>query len=784
MTQLRSDSHGSARLRRHAHSSRHTASNETGDTLLEILIAVVIIGIASVALIGTLVTSITSSAEHRSLTTLDTLLRSFAEAAQYQIQEQSTPNPLFAACVSNYTIVSAPNPANASGEYVGTGSAAIPQVAGTPVTIFATDLPEGSPLTVRVGGTGTLTTGTAAAVTSPNPADVPATTGNVTITFMEPEIASASSGTSEPIYVFDGGSTPVQAATSLDVSDWVGAPSPISDTVAGQTVQVPVSGFAPNANLQLTIDGQNFAPTSGGTTDSTGSSLVSFVVPPAAKVPPLPGGYQISVSDGTNLQNSAARLYVGYPAPQTTSDSTSLSKYSLAISSIQYWDPGKTGGAGFDSTCTNSGIQLVTIVATAVNGVSDSLNFVVVNPSFTSPTNVVTNSTPTTLGKSVTFTATVTAPSGGSTPTGAVTWSVSGTGGATVCSASTTTLNAAGQATCSITPSKVGTYVVSDTYNGSTSYNSVMSGADTVTVGMYAPTNMVSNSTPTTLGSSVVFTATVAGPMGGVTPTGTVVWTVAGGIATTCGTSTTTLNAAGQATCTITVSKVGSYVVSDAYSGDGNYSALTSATDTVNVVKVAPTNMVSNSTPTTLGSSVVFTATVAGPMGGVTPTGTVVWTVAGGIATTCGTSTTTLNAAGQATCTITVSKVGSYVVSDAYSGDGNYSALTSAPDTVNVVKVAPTVSYPTPTASPTLAFKATFSGPAGAVAPTGTVTWTITVTSGVTPTCAASTLSAANEVATCTITGASASVTYAVTYSYGGDTNYTTATGGPQMQKG
>ena len=41
--------------------------DERGDTLLEVLMAVVIIGLASVALLATLVTSITSSGEHRSL---------------------------------------------------------------------------------------------------------------------------------------------------------------------------------------------------------------------------------------------------------------------------------------------------------------------------------------------------------------------------------------------------------------------------------------------------------------------------------------------------------------------------------------------------------------------------------------------------------------------------------------------------------------------------------------------------------------------------------------------
>ena len=102
----------------------------------------------------------------------------------------------------------------------------------------------------------------------------------------------------------------------------------------------------------------------------------------------------------------------------------------------------------------------------------------------TTPTNVVTNSATTgspQLGTSVTFTATVAGASGAKTPTGRITWSVSGSGGATACKTSKTTLTA-GTATCAITVSKAGSYVVSDSYGGDTTYAAVKSAADTVAV--------------------------------------------------------------------------------------------------------------------------------------------------------------------------------------------------------------------------------------------------------------------------------------------------------------
>jgi type II secretory pathway pseudopilin PulG len=77
------------------------APSEQGETLIEILFAVVIISITVVALLGALMTSITGSAEHRSIAAIDSILKSYAETAKYQIELQpvtSTSAPLFVDC--------------------------------------------------------------------------------------------------------------------------------------------------------------------------------------------------------------------------------------------------------------------------------------------------------------------------------------------------------------------------------------------------------------------------------------------------------------------------------------------------------------------------------------------------------------------------------------------------------------------------------------------------------------------------------------------------------------
>src|SRR5579862_6029681 len=70
---------------------------EAGDTLVEVLIAIAIIGLTVTALLGGFTTSISASTEHRNLATLDTVLKSYVESATYQLQQQQNflfvPNP-------------------------------------------------------------------------------------------------------------------------------------------------------------------------------------------------------------------------------------------------------------------------------------------------------------------------------------------------------------------------------------------------------------------------------------------------------------------------------------------------------------------------------------------------------------------------------------------------------------------------------------------------------------------------------------------------------------------
>jgi hypothetical protein len=68
------------------------AADEAGDTLIEILLALVILSLTIVAIITAFATTISASSDHRTLATGDAVLKSFIETATNEIQYQSSPD--------------------------------------------------------------------------------------------------------------------------------------------------------------------------------------------------------------------------------------------------------------------------------------------------------------------------------------------------------------------------------------------------------------------------------------------------------------------------------------------------------------------------------------------------------------------------------------------------------------------------------------------------------------------------------------------------------------------
>jgi hypothetical protein len=221
-----------------------------------------------------------------------------------------------------------------------------------------------------------------------------------------------------------------------------------------------------------------------GTTTLTGMSGNFTVVPAAASAlafnPAAPGQAVVA----TAIPNVAVQVVDPFGNIVTSANGT---VNMTASSSSLTGTTGVTlssGVASFSNLILKmAGTYTLTATPSSISGVTHAVtsgSFVVAK---VAATNIVTNTTPT-LGSNATFTATVSGPSGGTTPTGTVTWSVSGTAGSTTC-ASTTVLTS-GTATCTIAVNNAGTYAVADSYvpGADPNYLAATSATDTASVAL------------------------------------------------------------------------------------------------------------------------------------------------------------------------------------------------------------------------------------------------------------------------------------------------------------
>jgi type II secretory pathway pseudopilin PulG len=190
--------------------------DDRGDTLIELLLAVVIIALAAVPLIGALLESIAASAEHRGIATTGTLLESFAETAVSEIETSPLPGTAYTASATpSYRLLS--NPSKTSGP------------AGTTVSVFITGF--SSALTVTVGGKHP----------KPPPAVTPYGTGDARITFEIPTLPAVT--TPYPITV--------TASTGASVSSLSGTGFQVTTTSSPTPGKTPVK--TPYAAYEISV---------------------------------------------------------------------------------------------------------------------------------------------------------------------------------------------------------------------------------------------------------------------------------------------------------------------------------------------------------------------------------------------------------------------------------------------------------------------------------------------------------------------------------------------------
>ncbi len=513
-----------------------------------------------------------------------------------------------------------------------------------------------------------------------------------------------------------------------------------SATASGQAVGggyfaggVTAGAFVPTADLQsvgnsiLALNTAATDPDAFGTFTSVGHNLIANA-----------GSATGFAAAGDVTGVTAAQLNLG-PAQNNggTTSTVALLPGSIALD------------AGDDTLLgTQTTDQRGPGFARVVNAASDIGAFEAQNPIATT-TALTTSGSPSIFGFTLSFTATVTPATLGTSPfQGTVTFF----NGAAQIGSPVTLVNGVASLTATLPP---GPNAVTATYSGFSQgsapvYTASASSAVTQQVNVPTVTAVTGSGNPSLFGQSVTFTATVLSTAG--TPTGTVTFTIDG---TAVAPVTLVRGLASVATGRLSA---GPHTVTAGYNGSGDFaaSAITVVSQQVNATTT--TAVTTSGSPSTFGQPVTFTATVSSDAG--TPTGAVTFTI-DGVAVAPATLT-----GGVASVTTVGLSAGPHTVTAAYSGAGDFlpSAGAAVRQQVNAGSTATVLASslnPSSFGQP-VTFTATVSSAAGT--PTGTVTFTIDGTPG-----APVTLS--GGVATFTTAGLSAG-SHTVTAAYSGSGNF------------
>jgi len=387
-----------------------------------------------------------------------------------------------------------------------------------------------------------------------------------------------------------------------------------SGGTSGTTQQVQLSGAATQASSSTAITSVSPSPGFVGQ-----PVTVSFTVTAQAGVSVTPSGtVTVKANTGENCTGSA---------PSGSCALTFPSAVTRTITASYAGDSNFTGSV-------SAGVSEIIRKNATTTTVASSLN-------------------PSTIGQSVTFTATISS-SGGAIPDGE---NVTFKDGATVLGTRTT---ASGQASFTSSSLAAGSHTISATYGGDAKF-AASSGTVKQVVNKFATTTTVGSSVnPSHVGDSVTFTATVSSTVGAI-PNGETVTFKMG--TTVLGTGATS---AGNASLTTSSLPAGSFNITATYAGDANFASSSgSVKQTVNKFATT-TSLTSAPNPSNSGQTVTFSAAVAST-GGAIPDGENVTfrfgTTTLGVASTSG---------GSASLMYSALPVGSDGITATYAGDAKF----------------------------------------------------------------------------------------------------------------
>ncbi len=470
------------------------------------------------------------------------------------------------------------------------------------------------------------------------------------------------------------------------------------------------------------------------------------------------------------------------------------------------------------ATCTTTSLVAGSDTITATYGTDSNFTGgsgtapLTINAATTSTSVALTaGSNPSTVDSSLTFTATVNAPSGATVPlTGAVTFTDNGSaitngsncGTAGAVNVTWNSSSATGTATCTTSALVAGSHAITATYNANaadTNYNS-SDNFVTQTVNQASGTmTFTSSSTADTslINQSVTLTATLTPSTGSTTVpfSGTFTFTDNGGPVAGCTVSFNT--STGIATCTTSSLALGAHPLKATYSNDPSYQfTAQSFTQTVNQGSTTIAIGTSNGAPA-VNAQVTLTATVTpNPSGPTKLSGSVTFTDTpqGGSGVTICSNVAVSPSTGQATCTDSWPSAGTHAISAAYANDANFTGsttTTSATETVGAASTTTTLASSAPSAtvnqSPSVVFTATITeSPVGTAGLHGTVNFTDNGTSiaGCSAVSPGATSGSGTATAVCTDPGLTAvGSPHSILATYGNDPNFGGSSNNPALSE-
>ncbi|WP_271582961.1 Ig-like domain repeat protein [Bradyrhizobium sp. CCBAU 45389] len=305
-----------------------------------------------------------------------------------------------------------------------------------------------------------------------------------------------------------------------------------------------------------------------------------------------------------------------------------------------------------------------TVTATDTDTTSASNNYTLVVNKAATAVGVTSSANPGPYG-SFTFTAVVSSTPGAGTPTGSVTFNISGDG------AGSQLATLSGGIASFTTWLNPGSYTISATYGGDGNFNSSFGSMNTSQIVTPANTTtaVTSSANPSVFGQPVTFTANVSS--GGMVGISILTADFLDG-----GTSINAGPFPNAGTLTTSSLAVGNHTITASYAGDsfyyGSTGPLTGNPQVVNKANTT-TSVTSSVNPSAVGQSVTFTAVVAAVAPGAgTPTGTVTFLDGGSPIGTAPLS------GGSVTLTTAALAAGNHTITASFGGDGNFNGSTGS----------------------------------------------------------------------------------------------------------